>query len=230
MSGGYQEHDSRTPSVVGVSADGTVLALLLIRRQRRFRSGVLVKTALIAALAVTLAGCGRAMAPPTPTPSSVPLTSYSSQPYGISFSYPASWHVGDQGFSGSLYSLVAYVSTQEVHDPCIRQPSTITCGWPITSLDPGNLVVTWGAGGSPGWQLAGQAGQSIEVDGHPAKLERSAFQTCVGIMADRSMTVTIYRGPSNYFRMQACFREPLAADHEAQVLTVLRSVRLVDHA
>jgi hypothetical protein len=181
-------------------------------------------TALVALGAVT-SGCGGgvdAQAAAKPDPSAV---RYSNS--FLSFSHPAGWRAFPFRWAGELhFRPMVYLSTQPVHDPCSTKGNMTSCGFPVSELEPGGVLVTWNASNPPATNLG--PGERIRVGGHSAT--RTAFQggMCRSIGADRTIDVLIETRPlpSTLTELTACLRGPGLAQAEKSVDALLASTKL----
>ena len=84
--------------------------------------------------------------------------------------YPSCWTLGTHDVNSMFTFDLAYWSNQPMHDPCVTRRSatgTLTrCGYPITRLRPGGVLVTWRGTGFPGLTLALRPGRHVVVDHH----------------------------------------------------------------
>ncbi len=173
-----------------------------------------------------------------PEPSSSPTpqaqtSNWTSPP--IRFSYPSSWKA-DSRFAYVTWSYGAslvYLSNQPMHAPCVSYPisggtRTSCSAWPIYQLSPGGVVLKWMANGMPGWRFANQPGQSITVDGTPAKIVTSGPGICGQLGATQEIRVIIEpQLTDNWYELDGCFRDPGSANAMSQTMALLASVHIV---
>ena len=95
--------------------------------------------AAILVLGLAIAGCGPSTATPSPTAAPSGLARFAEQ--GLVFEYPAAWRVFHYQKLSSFSSVIAYLATVGVADPCARTASSVSCGLSY-HLDPGTIVVT----------------------------------------------------------------------------------------
>jgi hypothetical protein len=168
------------------------------------------------------------------SPTAQPATPYDSPP--ITFRYPSDWTVQHFMVMSSFSSSLVYLSNQPMADPCVRQDSSnvesITCqAWPVQSLEPGGIVVSWSTHGFPSWTFASQPGRLVTVDGRDAKMTTDLGGACGTLGADRALTVVISRKPAdNWYQLDACLRDPGAAAGVADILALLDSVHISGRA
>jgi hypothetical protein len=99
----------------------------MLRRVRR--AGVLVAAALLAS------ACGPSALSPAPSGSTVLNRG------GLVVEYPASWARFDYDVTGTPSTLVTYLATVPVGDPCTGGADGVSCGTAPYELAPGTLVV-----------------------------------------------------------------------------------------
>ena len=84
--------------------------------------------------------------------------------------YPSCSTLGTHDVKSVFTFDLASWSNQPMHDPCVTRRSatgTLTrCGYPITRLRPGGVLVTWRGTGFPGLTLARRPGRHVVVDHH----------------------------------------------------------------
>ena len=149
----------------------------------------------------------------------------------LTFKYPAAWSpsVWQAPRQALHFQPMVFLSTQPTHNPCRTSASvgggtSITCGWPVSRLAPGGVVVRWENRGSPGASLASFPGSSTRIGGRGARLSTQTPGGCSGLGADKVISVAIARPmASNWTAFEACLRGPNLADHERQVRTLLNS-------
>jgi len=191
----------------------------------------------LAALAVPIAlatGCASATsARPAATISERPPPTASFSVMGLVFRYPASWQrsrtwPSDQSsFSG----LMVYLSsTTRLKAPCITStaPGRIAqaCEYPVRALPQAGVLVRWTANGFPNWHMPRP---NTTIAG------RRAFETlttrgwCAPLHATETITVIIPRAaPGNWYQMDACLRSPGLPQQEAQISSMLKSIRIAE--
>jgi hypothetical protein len=182
--------------------------------------------ALTALVALTSACGGGAETPAATSSFDPPLATYSNSL--LSFTHPADWKAYPFQWAGELhFQPIVYLSTQSVHDPCSTTGNTTSCGFPVTQLEPGGVLVTWSASNPPATRFG--SGARIQVDGHPATRTVTAGGMCSSIGADRTIDVLIQTKPfpSTPTEMTACLRGPDLAQSEKSVDALLASTKLV---
>jgi hypothetical protein len=195
-------------------------------------SAVICAAALLALVALASACGGGTGAPGASTPGAStssfdpPLVRYSNSL--LSFSHPAEWKAYPFQWAGELhFQPMVYLSTQAVHDPCSTMGNTTSCGFPVTELQPGGVLVTWNASNPPTTGFG--PGARITVGGHPATRTVTTGGMCSSIGADKTVDVLIqtHPFPSTPTEMTACLRGPGLAQEEKSVDALLASTKLV---
>jgi hypothetical protein len=173
-------------------------------------------------LAVLTSGCGgggnaRAAA------KDPPLVKYSKS--FLSFTHPAAWRAYSPRTHELHFNPLVYLSTQPVHDPCSTSGNTTTCGFPVTELQPGGVLVTWQYGSPPAFTLG--SGTQMRVGGRPASLADTAGGICRRIGADRTIDVRIAVQPlpSVPVEFTACLRSPGLGQEKSAVDALLASTQ-----
>jgi hypothetical protein len=156
----------------------------------------------------TLAGCG---SPPLLAIDMNGSWTTRTPGQGISLSVPANWYIGEADITpGSFSDLIGSYSNESLSPPCQTGPSTITCGSPVTSLQPGAMLVEISHNGSPQWSIDSQPGSPTTVSGWQAKVtdEAGVQGACGGLGGDRTRTEVIAfpDPPDNYFEIDICSR------------------------
>lgn len=146
---------------------------------------------------------------------------------GVSIRYPSSWNLyGQPRPLTMLSSLIAYLGTMPLGNPCPGLGFTYGCSNPIPSLPRRSVFVAWTENGFPGWQIDQVKGERLVIDGREGRLstQPGAMSSCpantsIGISAIIASTI-----PGNWFHMEACLRGPGIKQERKQVLTMLESV------
>jgi hypothetical protein len=182
-------------------------------------------TALV--FAGTVVGCAAAASPPMAVDLNGRWTARTLDRHQVSISVPSNWNVGQPWIQPSSFSdLVGSFSNESLSPPCTTGPNTITCGDPLTSLQPGALLVEIWQNGSPQWTFDSQPGTAAIVSGLPARVdvETGGHGHCAGIAADRtrSEVIPFPNAPDNYFVIAVCSR----GVNDAVGARVMASVRV----
>jgi hypothetical protein len=186
----------------------------------RARSALRIAVA-FAALAGSTEPALAAGAPPGPT---APLSLN-----GISFSYPMAWRRSPSGWRwrSTFTTVVTYLSTQPMQDPCSKTGSSTACASPLSVLKPAGVLVTWTRSGMPGWRLVKQPGRKATLAGHPGRILIARPGACSYLHAGETVTAQIaLDAKGNSVQMQACLRGPSLADNERRVLAMLQTLRV----
>lgn len=124
------------------------------------------------------------------------------------------------------------VSNSPLRDPCVPitavGESGEACGFPISTLAPNGVLISWSEDGLPGMSLAKESGRPLTLGGLPA---REAITTvtgpgyCTPINGTEMISVWVARTiPYNLFEAQACLRGPDTTLLAAAVNQLLLSV------
>jgi hypothetical protein len=148
---------------------------------------------------------------------------------GVSFDYPSAWREGHFDVRSSFSSVIVYLSTAPLADPCDRGPNAIACvREAAAALDPDGVLVTWSRNGFPGWTFDGTRGRRVAVGGRAATIEDGlADEGCRGIGGERDVLVTIpdLAADANWTSVRACLRGPDLERLRGEVGAMLASVQ-----
>jgi hypothetical protein len=155
-----------------------------------------------------------------------PLVKYASS--FLSFTHPMPWKAYSFQWPGELhFRPLVYLSTQPVHNPCLTNGNTTTCGFPVGRLHPGGVLVAWNAGDPFAAGLG--RGTQVQVDGRPARRVDLTNGICNQIGADRTIDVRIATSPlpSGPTEFTACLRGPGLAQNVKRVDALLASTKFL---
>ena len=190
----------------------------------------------LAAMAVPVAltaGCASATSSTSAHPAAatqaqaVPTARFSAK--GLSFRYPAAWRsVTPRVGLSDFPALLVYLSTVRLKDTCVASsgPGRIaeTCTYPIRVLPSGGVLVRWNANSLPNWRMPKA---TTTVAGRGAVESKTRGGQCAVLGGTETITVLIPRaGPGTWYQMDACLRGPGLPREEAQISSMLRSVRI----
>lgn len=190
----------------------------------------------LAAMAVPVAltaGCASATSSTSAHPAAatqaqaVPTARFSAK--GLSFRYPATWRsVTPRVGLSDFPALLVYLSTVRLKDTCVASsgPGRIveTCTYPIRVLPSGGVLVRWNANSLPNWRMPKA---TTTVAGRGAVESKTRGGQCAVLGGTETITVLIPRaGPGTWYQMDACLRGPGLPREEAQISSMLRSVRI----
>jgi hypothetical protein len=202
---------------------GQPVDVLSLGNRRKASSSTLVvhTRRTLAVLALTVLGCASLAA------ASAPIATTSFDTTGFHTRYPSTWSPLQQSSQPSIGTSLIWLSNQPMHDPCTTTASgdgiTSTCGFPIASLAPSGVVVHWSRDDGPNTvdaaALARTPGQTLQVDGHPAKftVEAPSYSSCGTLTATREVLATILADDRAAFQMDACIRGPNLRKTENQL-------------
>lgn len=129
-----------------------------------------------------------------------------------------------------MTTFVAFLSNQPMHQPCTTTRSsistTVSCGFPVKSLERNGVLVTFIAGGMPGWTIADDTGRHLVVDHHAAR-EIVIRKPNRSLDATAQYSIFIDRGvPSNYYLFNVYFRNPGVSEDQRLLRKMLNSMRI----
>lgn len=148
----------------------------------------------------------------------------------VSIYVPSNWNVGETWvMPGSFGDLVGSFSNQLLSSPCTTTWNSIRCGPPLTTLQPGGILVEVFSNSGLAWTIGGQPGTPTTVSGLTAKLDVGAGSQggCAELGAGRSRTELIAypQPPEDYLEIAVCSRG-LADWVGARVMASVRVVLL----
>jgi hypothetical protein len=186
------------------------------------KSSMRYRLVLVAVVAAASAGCGSTTQAPANT---AKLTEF--QNSFVQFRYPTAWAAAQPNASALHFHPMLYLSVQPTRNPCESTATEQRCGWPVSKLRPGGVLVVWENRGFPGWSLASAPGAPTHVGGRDARRAVSRPGACAAIGADETVQVAIERpGMSgNWTAVTACLRRPHLAENEQQLNALLASTR-----
>ena len=149
---------------------------------------------------------------------------------GTSFRYPSCWTLSNYTEESTMTTAVAFLSNQPMHQPCKTTRSgistTVSCGFPVKTLERGGVLVTFIAGGMPGWTIADDTGRHLVVDHHAAR-ETVIRTPNRSLDATTEYWIFIDRGvPDNYYQFDVYFRNPGVSEDQRLLRKMLNSMRI----
>jgi hypothetical protein len=156
-----------------------------------------------------------------------PTSSFSAM--GLSFRYPAAWRsITPRAGLSDFPALIVYLSTSRLSGICVASASpgrtAETCAYPIRVVPPGGILVRWNANRLPNWRMP-QANTTVAGRGAAERNIRGGW--CAVLGGTETITVMISRAePGKWYQMDACLRGPGLPRQEAQISSMLRSVRI----
>lgn len=148
---------------------------------------------------------------------------------GLSFRYPAAWlSVTPRTGLSDFPALIVYLSTSRLSGTCVASASpgrnAETCAYPIRVLPSGGVLVRWNANTLPNWRMP-KATTTVAGRGAVESTARGGW--CAVLGGTETITVIIPRaGPGTWYQMDACLRAPGLLRQEAQISSLLKSVRI----
>jgi hypothetical protein len=176
----------------------------------------------VGAVALLTAACGS-----TAAPSSEQQSLANFRNAYVEFQYPTAWAAAQPDVPDTLHvHPMIYLSVQPTRNPCRTTGAETSCGWPVTRLRRGGVLVMWENRGYPGWSLESAPGTPIRVGGRRAHRQVSRPGACAAIGGDVTVEVAIARPlAGNWTAVTACLRKPNLAAAERELGVVLRSTR-----
>ena len=183
-------------------------------------------------LAALTAGCaGVTSAPPATSAKERAPASASFSVMGLAFRYPVSWQrsrTWSSDLPGSSTLIVYLSSTSRLRAPCVASTSpgrtAQTCEYPVRVLPPAAVLVRWSANGFPAWRMPTA---NTTIAGRKAAETRTSGGWCAPLRATETITVIIPRATrGTWYQMDACLRAPGLPQQQAQISSMLRSVRI----
>jgi hypothetical protein len=148
---------------------------------------------------------------------------------GLRFRYPAGSSVHRYQDTNPGYSSIAYVSNQQMTDPCrTTSDGGGVCALAVTRLRPGGFVAVWRIRGLPVLSFDGLPGRVTEVSGRTTKLSIERPGTCRSIGGDVSIDAVVKpaRGAGTWYEFRGCVRGPNEQRITRATMDILRSTTL----
>src|SRR5690242_14543604 len=117
------------------------------------RTSMRYRLVLVAVVAAASAGCGSTSKAPA---HAARLTEF--QNSFVQFRYPTAWAAARPSTSALHFHPMLYLSVQPTRNPCASSGNALRCGWPVSKLRRGGVLVVWENRGFPGWSLASAPG------------------------------------------------------------------------
>jgi hypothetical protein len=139
---------------------------------------------------------------------------------GVSFRYPATWHVQRESVQGLHAQPIAALGNGAVHASCSATAEGFTCGWPVEQLAPGDMAVLVSArhtGGAVRWPM--------RVAGHGASVLMSRPGGCAEIGGDLTIDASVQVGRTKTVRVLACAKSPGLERSRQVAMRLLRSLK-----
>ena len=215
---------------------GTTLRLMKMRSHRSAAVPAAVGVTLLLVSACTGSStpttarpASSASAPSSPTRVAEPLVRTSYGSWGFTAAHPVTWRSYPFEAMGTLGGTLGYLSTDVLHDPCTRTPSTISCDDSTVRLSPTGVLIRWVNVGSPSVRSINKfSGDVTAVDGSEARLQttRPATGPCLSRGGTSEVQGTILRpnAAQNFLQMDACIGPHAGAAAGPSAEAVFRSV------
>lgn len=190
--------------------------------RRTARSARFVAAGVLASIAL-VACTGSA----SPSPSRPPFRHFDGEV--LSFDYPGTWESATFDVMSSFSTVLVYLSTAPMSDPCDRASNSIACvRAAVAELGPDGVLVEWSRNSFPGWTFDPSKGQLMTVGGRRATLEQvdQIEEACQSVGGERELVATI-DDPTpdwNWTEMRACLRGPSLDGLQGQIQGMLTTV------
>ncbi len=185
------------------------------------RSAHLVAACVLASIA--LMACGHSA---SPSPSAPAFRHFDDEV--LSFDYRGAWGMATFNVTSSFFTVLVYLATAPLSDPCDRSSSPTACvGAAVSGLGPDGVLAEWSRDSFPGWTFDPTIGQSLTVAGRRATVEQvdPIGDTCQSIrVSELVATIDDPTPDQNWTEMRACLRGPSLDDLEAQIKAILPTV------
>jgi len=194
--------------------------------------GLATRLAAMTVLAALTAGCASVTSAPPATPAKGQApASASLSVMSLAFRYPVSWQrsrTWSSDLPGSSTLIVYLSSTSRLRAPCVASTSpgriAQTCEYPVRVLPPTEVLVRWSANDFSAWRMPKP---NTTIAGRKATEIRTSGGWCAPMRATETITVIISRAtPGAWYQMDACLRGPGLPRQQAQIASMLRSVRI----
>lgn len=139
---------------------------------------------------------------------------------GVSFRYPAAWHVQRESVRGLHSQPLAALGSGSVHASCQTTAQGYTCGWPVEQLSAGEMVVLVSSS-----HLASGVRWPMRVGGHGASVLTFRPGGCAEIGGDVTIDASVQLGKSKTVRVLACAKSPGVERSRQVAMRLLRSLR-----
>jgi hypothetical protein len=177
-------------------------------------------------LRVTPAPTTPSVMPTATTPASLDRTFTGD---GGSFDYPSAWTLSQfPDDVSSFATLLAVISSQPVHDPCVTDANSIICDQPLDWMDSGSVLIKWGEQSGLGTLFAAPAGSPTMIDGKNSIITTNptADPQCAGIPNSvYELDAYIPQSAGNGWVMTACLAAPIAPQTLPTITAMLHSLR-----
>jgi hypothetical protein len=171
-----------------------------------------------------------AAAPTSTSTPVVPMQHFdASRVSGLKFDHPRAWNEFHYVETSTFADAIVFLSNGPLHDPCDPSMSSseyvgsTTCGYPIKTLPPGDVVVSWSIGARP-FAMPEIPHPNTTISTEPADVTTERPGECGRYGAQETITAAIREDHDHEFDMVACLRGPNLARNATLVQRMLRSV------
>lgn len=142
---------------------------------------------------------------------------------GVSFRYPATWHVQRESVQGMHFHPVADLGTDALHSRCSESPSGKSCGWPVEQLSPGGMLALVSVTHMP--PTRGVVRWPMKLGGYGAAVTTSRPGGCAEIGGDLTVDASIAVNRGSSAQILICAKSPGLERSRRQAMRLLRSLR-----
>lgn len=142
---------------------------------------------------------------------------------GVSFRYPASWHVQRESVHGLHAQPIAVLGNGPVHASCQSTAEGFTCGWPVEQLGAGEVVVLVRSS-----HLASGVRRPMKVGGHGVSVVATRPGGCAEIGGDLTIDASVQLARSTTVHVLACAKSPGVERSRQVAMRLLRSLRIAE--
>ncbi|MDX6217418.1 MAG: hypothetical protein QOG99_3002 [Frankiales bacterium] len=165
-----------------------------------------------------------------------PVTTQTYPQWGFSVERPLGWTAYPYTVSASLFSVIGYLSTDRLTDPCAKTSGGFTCGGSgdlvlLEHLSRAGVLVTLGNSGSPGvTSITAFPGEATTIGGEPARVDTptSISSQCQTMGGATEIRAVIARpdAADNFLTVTACLADP-SVDSRKEVQRLFDSLRFI---
>jgi hypothetical protein len=141
---------------------------------------------------------------------------------GVSFRYPAAWHVQRESVYGKgVHSWpLATLGSEVVHPSCTSTSDGFTCGWPVEQLSAGQMVVLVSMA-----HVHGTMRWPMKLGGHRASVLTGRPGGCAEIGGDLTIDASVQVDRARTVRVLACAKSPRLERSRKVAMRLLRSLK-----
>lgn len=134
--------------------------------------------------------------------SAEPLKTYRTA--GLTFEYPADWHVLSPTARSARSEVFAYASTDRLEDPCRLSFDMVSCDWPLARLSrSGALIIVSRSADDDFGELRGE---QTTIGGRRARVQIRRPGVCNAVGGDYTTFTLIENERTNHYLVISCLR------------------------